>query len=161
MTAASAPTGGAIIWAASIRIWSSDEAAVALGNEGWQAVSRQRAGADTLDFPRGATNKHTIPSRFPEMLDHAGSTILEKSIKSPPQSRKSRRLPSTLMGDSVGDPGVEDLKLVDTTVPASVVSAASVGAAELLTTCAVVALPVVPVALLVPMQPGVPALQGV
>ena len=59
----------------------------------------------------------------------------------------------------MGDP-VEDLKLVDTTVPASVVSAASVGAAELLTTCAVVALPVVPVAL-VPMQPGVPALQGV
>jgi len=57
----------------------------------------------------------------------------------------------------VGDP-VEDLKLVDTTV-ASVV-AASVGAAELLTTCAVVALPVVPVAL-VPMQPGLPALQGV
>ena len=62
------------------------------------------------------------------------------------------------MGDSVGDPG-DDLKLVDTTVPAVV--AASVGAAELLTTCAVVALPVVPVALLVPMQPGVPALQGV
>ena len=87
MTAASAPTGGAIIWAASIRIWSSDEAAVALGNEGWQAVSRQRAGADTLDFPRGATNKHTIPSRVPNMLDHAGPTILEKSIKSPPQSR--------------------------------------------------------------------------
>lgn len=63
-----------------------------------------------------------------------------------------------MMGDSVADPGVEDLKLVET-VPASVVSA-SVGAAELVTTCAVVALPVVPVAL-VPMQPGLPALQGV
>ena len=161
MTAASAPTGGAIIWAASIRIWSSDEAAVALGNEGWQAVSRQRAGADTLDFPRGATNKHTIPSRFPEMLDHAGSCWINHfgKINQKSSTTPSRRLPSTFMGDSVGDP-VEDLKLVDTTVPASVVSAASVGAAELLTTCAVVALPVVPVAL-VPMQPGVPALQGV
>ena len=157
MTAASAPTGGAIIWAASIRIWSSDEAAVALGNEGWQAVSRQRAGADTLDFPRGATSKHTIPSRFPEMLDHAGSTILEKSIKSPPRSR-----PGGCHPRSWGIQWVTRSKISSWWIPPSpAVVAASVGAAELLTTCAVVALPVVPVALLVPMQPGLPALQGV
>ena len=51
----------------------------------------------------------------------------------------------------MGDPG-EDLKLVDTTVPAVVAASLPV---------VPVALPVVPVALLVPMQPGVPALQGV
>ena len=61
------------------------------------------------------------------------------------------------MGDSVGDPG-EDLKLVDTTVPAVV--AASLPVVPVALPVVPVALPVVPVALLVPMQPGVPALQG-